>query len=259
LNRANADIARGRLRQAEAALRSLVRADDEHPAIRPIAQGLIGLVQHLRGRKKEAISDYEHAAGALDSLRRSRATAIVLRHHGDMLRSTRKFPEARLILDQAYTFAVEGNHEDIRHLIALSLIRLDLLDPEMRGSGADIRQQQHRRLDEADNYGRKMGMAALQCEVAFIRTWLQIRDGDLKSAASVAAGGLTLASANDMQIRTTSLLLLLCEIYVKREQYASAQSLLDAALRLANATEYHSAHQRAAQLLARISSGNGQL
>jgi tetratricopeptide (TPR) repeat protein len=259
LNRANADIARGRLRQAEAALRSLVRADDEHPAIRPIAQGLIGLVQHLRGRKKEAISDYEHAAGALDSLRRSRATAIVLRHHGDMLRSTRKFPEARLILDQAYTFAVEGNHEDIRHLIALSLIRLDLLDPEVRGSGADIRQQQHRRLDEADNYGRKMGMAALQCEVAFIRTWLQIRDGDLKSAASVAAGGLTLASANDMQIRTTSLLLLLCEIYVKREQYASAQSLLDAALRLANATEYHSAHQRAAQLLARISSGNGQL
>jgi tetratricopeptide (TPR) repeat protein len=259
LNRANADIARGRLRQAEAALRSLVRADDEHPAIGPIAQGLIGLVQHLRGRKKEAISDYEHAAGALDSLRRSRATAIVLRHHGDMLRSTRKFPEARLILDQAYTFAVEGNHEDIRHLIALSLIRLDLLDPEVRGSGADIRQQQHRRLDEADNYGRKMGMAALQCEVAFIRTWLQIRDGDLKSAASVAAGGLTLASANDMQIRTTSLLLLLCEIYVKREQYASAQSLLDAAIRLANATEYHSAHQRAAQLLARISSGKGQL
>ena len=141
----------------------------------------------------------------------------------------------------------------------LSLIRLDLIEAEKTGSSAAVRQEQHRKLDEADTYGRVMGIAALQCEVAFIRTWLQIRDGDLKTAASVAGGGLALASANDMQIRTTSLLLLLCEIYVKREQYTSAQPLLDAALRLANATEYHSAHQRAAALLARISSVTGKM
>lgn len=59
--------------------------------------------------------------------------------------------------------------------------------------------------------------------------------------------------ATRAKIRTTRLLLALCEIYALREQYKSAQPLLDAALRLANATEYHSAHQRAAQLQARIS------
>jgi tetratricopeptide (TPR) repeat protein len=259
LNRANADIARGRLGQAETTLRRLASADDEHPAIGPIARGILGLVQHLRGRKGEAVKEYGIAAEALGALRRSRASAIVLRHHGDMLRSRKEFAEARLLLDQAYTFAVEGNHEDMRHLIALSLIRLDLIEAEKTGSSAAVRQEQHRKLDEADTYGRVMGIAALQCEVAFIRTWLQIRDGDLKTAASVAGGGLALASANDMQIRTTSLLLLLCEIYVQREQYASAQPLLDAALRLANATEYHSAHQRAAALLARISSVTGKM
>jgi tetratricopeptide (TPR) repeat protein len=253
LNRANADIGRGRLLQAETALRRLISVPEEHPAIRAIALGVVALVQHLRGRKVEAGQGYEDAIKALLPLRRSRASAWILRHHGDMLRSTRNIPDARHLLDQAYTFAVEGNHEDIRHLVSLALIRLDLRETDRQGSSAAVRRDQHRKLDEAEVYGRVMGIAALQCEVAIIRTDLQIRDGDLKSAASVAGGGLALASANDMQIRTTRLLLALCEIYALREQYESAQPLLDAALRLANATEYHSAHQRAAQLQARIS------
>jgi tetratricopeptide (TPR) repeat protein len=253
LNRANADIGRGRLLQADTALRRLISVPNEHPAIRPIALGVLALVQHLRGRKVEAKHEYEGAIAELMSLGRSRASAWILRHHGDMLRSMLEIPDARTKLEQAYTFAVEGNHEDIRHLVSLALIRLELRENDERGSSAAVRRDQHRKLDEAETYGRVMGIAALQCEVAIIRTDLQIRDGDLKTAASVAGGGLALASANDMQIRTTRLLLALCEIYALREQYESAQPLLDAALRLANATEYHSAHQRAAQLQARIS------
>jgi tetratricopeptide (TPR) repeat protein len=253
LNRANADIGRGRLLQADTTLRRLIGVPGEHPVIGPIALGVLALVQHLRGQKVEAGQGYEDAIAALQPLRRSRASAWILRHHGDMLRGTPDLPKARRQLDQAYTFAVEGNHEDIRHLVSLALIRLDLRETDEKGSSAAVRRDQHRKLDEAESYGRKMAIAALQCEVAIIRTDLQIRDGDLKTAASVAGGGLALASANDMQVRTTRLLLALCEIYALREQYESVQPLLDAALRLANATEYHSAHQRAAQLQARIS------
>ncbi len=253
LNRAHADIGRGRLRQAEVALERISAVTNEHRVIGPIACSVLALVQHIRGRNTAATPLYQKAAEALQHLKRSRASASVLRHYGDLLRKLHNLSDASRQLDQAYTFAVEGNHEDVRHLVVLSRIRLDLQKDGEPGASASTRRDQHRKLDEAETYGRVMGIPHLQCEVALMRAELHIRDGDLKTAATVASGGLALACVNDMQIRSTSFVLILSDLYVAREQYEAARPLLNSALRLARVNEYHSAHQRASEMMARIS------
>lgn len=186
------------------------------------------------------------------ALDRSRAAALSAKSYGDMLRAQSRWEKSRLRLKQAYTLALEGSHEDVRHLVALSQIRLDMADTSEHRPAPLPGIEQHRRLDDAETYAGAMGIPQLQCEVAQLRATLHIDDGDLKTAASVAGAGLSIATANDLQLRTTSFLLLLSDIYVKRELYREARPLLRAALRMARTTEYHSAHQNASILAARL-------
>jgi tetratricopeptide (TPR) repeat protein len=258
LNRAYADIERGRMGLAASAAQRIIAIPDEHKAIVPIAHSVLGLVQHIRGRFDDAETHYDLALKGgegrpgLLALDRSRASALASKSLGDMRRAQERWEDARRHLNQAYTLALEGGHEDARHLVVLSSIRLDLHDRSPHRPTPPSGIEQHRRLDEADSYARAIGVPQLQCEVAQLRAGLHIRDGDLKTAASVAGAGLSLATVNDLQLRTTGFLLLLSDIYVRRELYREARPLLRAALRMARSTEYHSAHQAASELVAKL-------
>jgi tetratricopeptide (TPR) repeat protein len=265
LNRALADIDRGRVILAERALAGIRGIRDEHPVIRCVATGMLGVVDHLRGRYQSAERHYAESLGiepvttsdimplgtrgtdGLIAQDRSRAASIVARHYGDLLRTLGNFGGSSQILQQSATLAIEGGHEDVHHFARLSTIRLELA----RNDRTDFRRL-HQELDVVEGYGRVMGMPRLQCEVDLARTRLHQKGGDLKGAASVASRGLTVATANDLRLRKTTFLLQLATIAELQGRISECRPLLQEAFDIARDTDYHSARAQAGDIWARI-------
>jgi tetratricopeptide (TPR) repeat protein len=261
LNRVMADIDRGRLAAAEATLLRIIDIKDEHRAITCIANGLLGLVEHLRGRfdtagtrYRAALEDGKDGSKGLITLQKSRAASIISRGYGDLYRTLRDHKSARDMLRQSLTLAIEGGHEDIRHQAQLANLRLTLAEAKVGGHAAltPIGTQMHAELDVIEDYARIMGMPRLQCEAYAIRTELHQYGGDLKGAASVASQGLTLAATHDLRLRKTRFLLRLAEIYDARGQTEECRPLVMAAFDLAREIDYHSAREQGQKLYARI-------
>lgn len=270
LNCAMADIERGRLTLAEPALMTILRIKDEHPALVRIAAGFLGLVNHIRGRYstaeeyyKQALQDCEPTPDekqlGLISLQRTRAASIISRHYGGMLSSLKRYKEAHDLLRQSATLAIEGGHEDIRHQARLAALILQLAEarvgsqPHPAVDGTHI----HDELDVIQSYAQNMGMPRLQCEIDLIRAQLRQADGDLRAASAVAIRGLTIASANDLRLRKTRLLLRLAEIFERRGKLRECTAVLTEAFDIARESEYHSAREDGQALYARIMGQRG--
>ena len=270
LNSAMADIERGRLTSAEPALTTIRGIKDEHPAILRLAVGLLGLVNHIRGRYptaercyKEALSDFDLQPDVkqlgLISLQRTRAASIISRFYGDMLRIQKRFDKAERMLHQSATLAIEGGHKDIRHQTRLSALHLELAQggvdsqhPAVDGSRI------HKELDVIENYAYHMGMSRLQCEIDLLRAQLRQNDGDLQAAAPVASRGLTVASANDLILRKTRFLLRLAEIFERRGKIEECTSVLVESFNIARESEYHSERDRGRRFTRASLDGGGR-
>jgi tetratricopeptide (TPR) repeat protein len=267
LNCAMADIERGRLTLAEPALITISRIEDEHPALLRLAAGLLGLVNHIRGRYPTAEKHYKEALNddsrekhlGLVSLQRTRAASIISRYYGDMLRVQGRFEKAGRLLRQSATLAIEGGHEDIRHQARLAALNLELAEagvgrqPHPTVDGSRI----HKELDVIEDYAYHMGMPRLQCEIDLIRALLRQTDGDLQAAAAVASRGLTVASANELRLRKTRFLLRLAEIFERRGKIRECTTVLAEAFNIARESEYHSAREQGQALYARITGHRG--
>lgn len=265
LNSALVDIERGRLSIAESALARICDIKN-HVGMGQMADGMLGLVAHIRGQHAAAIKHYDSAlqdgrgpngkaewAGLL-TLGRSRAASIVSRHYGNLWRSVGEFRKADEMMRQAITLAIEGGHEDVHLEARLSSVQLIIA----RGSFEDGQLRPldgpglHMELDVVEDYARVMGMPRLQCDVDLVRTTLHRLGGDLKAAANIASRGLTVAAANDLRLRKTRFLLQLATIYERRGQVKECTPLLEEAFDLARETEYHTARAEGQALFARI-------
>jgi hypothetical protein len=262
LNAAMADIDRGRMSLAEPALLRIHALEDEDPPVQLLAAGLLGLIEHVRGRfasahryYDEALLGHEVTPGnrrpGLVSLRCTRAAAIIGGLQGDLRRAQGDYPGADTVLRQSATAAIEAGHEDVRHWTRLRSLRLEMARAAKQITTNDgIRI--HNELDIIEDYAVHMGMPRLQCEVDLIRAGLRQLDGDLQAAASVASRGLTIASANDLVLRKTSFLLRLAEIFHQRSQLHECRAVLSEAFDIAREAEYHSAREDGQRLFAKI-------
>jgi tetratricopeptide (TPR) repeat protein len=266
LNRALAEIERGRLEVAESALLRIEAIADEHPVIRRIADGLLGLVDHLRGRFPAALKRYESAlrgdkhaspggsggSGLID-LERSRAAALVAKFYSDLLRVMRDYENAEKQIRQSMTLAMEGGHEDVRHLVLLSELRLKVARSKAEGSARSFDASLiHSEIDVVEDYAKIMGMPRLQCEVDGLRALVHQANGDLKSAAAIASRGLALATTHGLSLRRIQLLLRLAGVYAARSEFSQCRPLLQAALEQARSIDYHSAFEFGQAMVARV-------
>jgi tetratricopeptide (TPR) repeat protein len=261
LNTAMTYIDRGRLTLAEPMLSRIRGIVDEDPAVLSLATGLLGLVEHVRGRYRSAKQYYEEALQGASStsdrrscrrglieLRCSRAASIISRLQGDLHRALGRLNRAEQMLHQSATLAIEAGHEDIRHRTRLSTLKLDLKKSGVAVDGDPI----HKELDIIEDYANQMGMSRLQCEVDLVRAQLRQMDGDLQAAASVASRGLAIASANELTLLKTNFLLRLAEIFERRGKLEECKAVLSEAFDIAREAEYHSARERGQRLYARI-------
>jgi tetratricopeptide (TPR) repeat protein len=237
LNRAVAEIERGRLGWARDALDRIVAAVryDKDPDAHIIAKGYLALVYHLKGNTDQALSLYEEVTKDLVRRGRSRAAAIFTRHYGDLIRSSGSDREvaARHKLESAVRFSAEGRHEDIRQLAMLSRARL-LLGSADASKSADI----HAILSSVERYACVMGMPRLLSEIEEIRARLYRRNGDLRSAGSAASNSLEIASLNELRLRKASCLGLLAGIDLDRGFASECEILRQDALALAEEIGY---------------------
>jgi tetratricopeptide (TPR) repeat protein len=248
LNRSIAEIERGRMASARATLARIIETTDEEsdPEVHLIAHGYSALIRHLTGHSEEAGKTYKSIIDKLIERQKSRAASIFARHYGDLLRamSIDRHPEARRYLDMSAQLSLEDNHEDTRHLALLAQARLKLMDPAKPRS-VEI----HAILDGVERYARVMGMPRIASEVDEIRARLHRRNGDLKTAGTVAMNSLEVAALNELRIRKANLLTLLARINLSRGYTKAAQALVDEAVVIIGDTDYHAASKAVQELV----------
>lgn len=211
VNRAIADIERGRLREAKVLLeRVRAEGEQEHPALVLVAKGYLALIQDLMGDAPSAAAVYEEIVPALAKMGRLRSAAIFSIQHSDCLRGygTAFFERAMELSEQACAYATEGGHEDVRQIGQLSSTWIEIA---RFGSSIDTarRSRLEATLNDISSYATMMGMPRLICRTALARGSFHLAHGDFRAAASYAQDALRTATRHDIELRKISAMRLL--------------------------------------------------
>ena len=234
LNKALVDIERGHPAEARRHLERILSMKEHEDEVLPLlAQGYLGLIEHLAGNSGVAEKRYRDAIDELINRKQSRAASIFLKHQSDLLRGVGKTDDARKCIDQALNFAQEGCHEDVRHIALLSRAKL-LINCEP-AKASEI----YGCLDEAERYADVVGMPRLSCEAAELRARLLLRQGETRLASSLASRSIEIAATNDLRIRKMNALLLLADICIARGERHTARPLIELGWRIAKSAEAH--------------------
>lgn len=256
LNQAAVQIERGRFQTARQRLVSIANTRDEHPVIPLIANGYLGLIEHLTGKLDRARHFYRHALDGpkyrlpeglepgLVKLGRSRAASIFFKHQADLLRLEGDQRAAELMITQATNLAREGGHEDVCHSALLGKIRIELEDTRRTNLHSVFAQ-----LEELSAYGHAVGMPRSICEVEALRCRALQAVGDLKGSCEAAFKSMEVATLHELRLRKATAAIAIAEICVLRKLYQVSDPLIEAALEIARDTEYHDALSRAQRLL----------
>jgi tetratricopeptide (TPR) repeat protein len=238
LNLAMVDIERGRIRDAKAYLTLIRDTRDENPILRLLAQGFIGLTEHLAGDLDLAERIYKDVILDLERYGQSRSIAIFSRHLADLyrLQGKPKREAAHAAVDRAIARAAQGGHEDIRQLGRLSRVRLQIDERATDNTGGIQRE-----LDSIERYGRQMGMPRILADVAHARALHLLDLGETHHASTLAATSLEIATANDLRLRQVTALSLLAKTCERRGLGESAASLTARAEQLAESCNFASA------------------
>jgi tetratricopeptide (TPR) repeat protein len=247
LNRALVDIELGNLPKAEGALRDIIAQQDEHRAVRSIASGYCGLIEHIRGNLGEARSRYDGAVKALVAMKRNRAASIFSRHCADLCRCLKAkddLKEAERLADNAVNLAAAGSHADVLHQARLSRLRIQAArrGPE---SFAPLRKE----LESIEAYAKVMGMPRLEVETAHVDASFRRQLGDLTMAMKAITRSLTIANDCNLVLRIISGTLLAAEISKDLGMPEGARTLAETAKVMATTAEFSAALDNAQSIL----------
>jgi SIR2-like protein len=247
LNRALVEIELGNLPKAEGALHDIMAQRDEHLAVRSIASGYCGLIEHIRGNVGEARYRYEGAARILVEMKRNRAASIFSRHHADLCRCLKAkddLKEAERLADNAVNLAAAGSHADVLHQARLSRLRIQAA---MRGpeSFADLRKE----LESIEAYAKVMGMPRLEVESAYVDAYFRRELGDLTMAMKAITRSLAIANDCNLVLRIISGTLLSAKISKDLGMPEGARTLADTAKVMATTAEFSAALDNAQTIL----------
>jgi hypothetical protein len=249
LNRSLVDIERGNLRKADAALRDIVAQQDEHRAVRWIAYGYRGLIDHVRGNLNAGDAKYDGAINILTQMGRNRAASIFSRHRADLHRriGNTNLNLAERYANEAVNFAAAGSHADVLHQARLS--RLQILAQKR---GADAYTQLHREMAPIVAYATVMGMPRLEVETAYVDAFFRKSMGDLGMAMKVINKSLAIANDCDLVLRKIGGMLLAADISFDLGMKEGAKTLAETAKAMAISAEYSAAQDKAQTLLAKL-------
>jgi tetratricopeptide (TPR) repeat protein len=206
LNLALAFIESGKTKEADKLLEGIALDSEETDPIRWIADGYRGLTRALFGDSQGAIERFLENSGRLAKIGRYRSAAIFRMHLAESLSySEKKHDEALREADRARELAANGGHEDIRQLAALTLVQIKIGTLGETINTA-IRRELIGKLDEADNYARKMGMPRLQGRAQVARAQLLMHSGEYQLAAEASQKALKFATRHGIEILKVSAL-----------------------------------------------------
>jgi tetratricopeptide (TPR) repeat protein len=250
LNRALVDIELGNLPKAETALRDIIAQQDEHRAVRWIAFGYRGLIEHIRGNLKEAKSHYDGAVEALIEMKRNRAASIFSRHCADLYRHLKgedNLKTAEALADNAVNLAAAGSHADVLHQARLSRLRI-----QAAGQGAASFAKLRKELEVIETYAKVMGMPRLEVETSYVDADFRCQLGDLTMAMKAITRSLAIANDCDLVLRKISGTILAAEISRHLGMLEGARTLAETAMVMATTAEFSAAQDAAQTLLASL-------
>jgi tetratricopeptide (TPR) repeat protein len=250
LNRALVDIELGNLRKAETALRDIIAQQDEHRAVRWIAIGYRGLIEHIRGNLDDAALRYQGAVTVLTRLKRNRAASIFSRHSADLhrrLKGKENLKKAEQLADNAVNLAAAGSHADVLHQARLSRLQIKAA-VKGRESFAELRKE----LEGIETYAKMMGMPRLEVETAYVDAFFRYELGDLTMAMKSITRSLAIANDCDLVLRKIGGTLLAAKICVALGMHEGARTLAETAKVMATTAEFSMDQDTAQTILASL-------
>lgn len=224
LNLVIAQIERGSLSSARELLRTICREEPKTSEIWMLAEGYLGLINHLRGQTGRAEAQYQAAMDLARVKQDHRALAIFARHAGDLRRLIGDFDGARTLLQESMAQAESGGHEDLLRRTQLAMVKLNLAQPDK--SDTDPVQT----LREVYNYAEAMDMPGLSCEAMHVRAGVMLDRGEMTLSGKLLKSAIAEAKRNGMQLRMISALAQYGVVAIKRRQPEIGRRILMKAL-----------------------------
>ena len=203
LNLSITQIERGHPAAARSRLQRIVDGIDvDDPVVRRLAQGYVGVCDHLDGRLPQASDNLSEATDYFRKTKQFRAFAVLSNHHARLKMLTEP-EEAVSILAEAQRAAEAGGHEDIKRHIVLSEIRARL-DVAAQGSADDrerVRDQALPRLRSTLAYARLMGLRSLEVDAIVQRAILMLDKSEVEASGHLLVQAMGVAARNEQNLR----------------------------------------------------------
>ncbi|MDJ0826171.1 MAG: SIR2 family protein [Rhodobacter sp.] len=257
LNHAIVQIERGRLPSARNRL-NLIREATKARAwtLHHTAKGYLCVLDHITGRTDELKERFRKITDFFQEHHDSRAAAVFLNHRGRFLIAEDRDEAARCIED-ARDMADTGGHEDLRHHIELSLIKLRLWKHQHQVEEAPplAHSENLRELTAVEAYARRMGIWSLQCDALRIRAEFLLLQGETTTAGKLLTRSMAICRRNTMRLRLNNALTIYAKTLFHRGDLMSARRMARLSLNYAKALNYNLETPRVQELMRQLDHG----
>ena len=256
LNHAIVQMERGRLPSARNRLQLVREATKERAwTLHHNAKGYLCVLDHITGRRDGLTERFREVTDFFQKHNDSRAAAVFLNHRGRYLISVDREQANRCIMD-ARDMADTGGHEDLRHHIELSIIKLRLWKHQYLTNDAPrlAHSENLRELSAIEAYARRMGIWSLQCDVLRIRAEFLLLQGETTTAGRLLIRSMAICRRHAMRLRLNNALTIYAKVLHLRGDLNSARRMALLSLNLARGMNYNLETPRAQELLRSLDS-----
>ena len=241
LNLSIALIERGQLGRAKSMLTDLLLPNGfsthEGSQVSWIAEGYLGLIDHLGGNHAVAEKRYTDVITRSQDRNMLRLAAIFLRHYADLKRRQGHLKQAKTLVNQAVSIALKSAQRDIYHLSRISQAAIEL---KTHGPGEFGFQD---KVTEAYNYGQSMGIPRLECEALRLQSEIMLRQGERMLGGKFASLAAAIANRHGLRLTKLSALFSYGVALHQRGQTKAAHQILYEATREAERRGYQNIQQ----------------
>jgi tetratricopeptide (TPR) repeat protein len=251
LNHAIVQLERGRLPSARSRLQLVHEATRERAwTLHHNAKGYLCVLDHITGRTDGLARRFRKVTDFFQKHNDSRAAAVFLNHRGRFLIGE-DLDEAERCIEEARDMADTGGHEDLRHHIELSIIKLRLWKHQYLADKAPRLAQSKnlRELSAIEAYARRMGIWSLQCDALRIRAEFLLLQGETTTAGRLLIRSMAICRRNTMRLRLNNALTIYAKVLHHRGDLNSARRMARLSLNLARGMSYNLETPRVQELL----------
>ena len=171
------------------------------------AKGYLCVLDHITGRTDGLAERFREVTNFFQKHNDSRAAAVFLNHRGRYLISENVDYADRCIED-ARDMADTGGHEDLRHHIELSIIKLRLWKHQRQAHDAPrlAHSENLRELSAIEAYAGRMGIWSLQCDALRLRAEFLLLQGETTTAGKLLIRSMAICRRSTMRLRLNNAL-----------------------------------------------------